>query len=142
MDFELICPFCNKVMTVKADWCGKVVICPSCNGGVIVPEIGSGKTEALQQSTTFHLEEKSLSAAEERLLLAKLDAIRAECEIEDYPAWKKGLRSLLFAAVPCMLILLIMLTTGAAGNIIYVSAGCSLVFMGIIWTFATFRNPG
>lgn len=129
-------------MLVESDWSGKVVICPECSKGVTVPEMSTGGATV---NNNFAMpdggEEKMLSAAEEKLLLAKLEAIRAECGIEDYPAWQKGLRSLLFAAIPCVIVLLVMLTTGAAANVVYIFIGCALVFMGIIWTFATFRNP-
>lgn len=141
MQVELICPECYNPVTVLPEWSGKVVICPHCNMGITVPKIAPAPPPPPPPAKKTS-GEKVLSATEEKLLLTKLDAIRAEYDdLEDYPAWNRGLRNLLSAAVPCGILLLLLMLLGIESRAVYIVAGCSLAIMFIFWTFGTFRSP-
>ena len=79
---------------------------------------------------------------DERLLAAKLDAIRASSGIDDYPRLGRGIAAAVAAAAFFALILLIMLFSGARGDVAEVTAYIGIAAAVICWTFGTFRMPG
>ena len=52
-DLKFKCPNCQKVLKVKAELGGKMVKCPSCGQGLVVPAAGSGPRTASDTGYTL-----------------------------------------------------------------------------------------
>lgn len=79
---------------------------------------------------------------DEKLLAAKLAAIRASSGIDDYPRWGRGIAAAAAAVAFFALILIIMFFSGAGGDAVEVTAYIGIATAVICWTFGTFRMPG
>ena len=122
-----------------AEWRGIEVMCPECGKEISVPEEEETVTPPPPPPPAVPVRKKVLTEAEEKILIARVAAMRDASGIDDYPAWGKGGRSVLFTAVPCVIVLLIMLTTGVAGRVVLISAEVFLLILSGIWVFSTFR---
>ena len=82
------------------------------------------------------------SEPDEKLIAAKLAAIRASSGIDDYPRWGRGIAAAVCAAAFFALILLIMIFSGAKGDVVEVTAYIGIAAAAVCWTFGTFRMSG